>query len=148
MQAAVDAGKVEEVTKLVAGPTCEALSKAQKKKMIKQAEITQKKLQKGGGAAAAAAPKPAKAAGKAAPAGAAPTPTPALAAVPPSSGTTAGASERALTAELLACVDALGLPADAAAALRAHEATLAAAIAPHVAAMRNAAYAQGFAAAH
>ena len=147
MLAAVDAGKVEEVTKLVAGPTCEALSKAQKKKMIKQAEITQKKLQKGGGAAAAA-PKPAKAAGKAAPAGAAPTPTPALAAVPPSSGTTAGASERAITAELLACVDALGLPADAAAALRAHEATLAAAIAPHVAAMRNAAYAQGFAAAH
>ncbi len=147
MQAAVDAGKVEEVTKLVAGPTCEALSKAQKKKMIKQAENTQKKLQKGGGAAAAA-PKPAKAAGKAAPAGAAPTPTPALAAVPPSSGTTAGASERVLTAELLACVDALGLPADAAAALRAHEATLAAAIAPHVAAMRNAAYAQGFAAAH
>jgi hypothetical protein len=146
IQAAIDAGNVDEVTKLVASTPAE-LSKAQKKKCIKNAEIAAKKLAKGGGAAP---PKPAgdapPKAAKAKPGAAPPAPTAAgLPPVPTGGGQgLAGASEGELVAALLAHIEGLGLSADAVATLRANEAELASALSPIVAAQRNAAYTAGF----
>ena len=147
LQAAVDAGNADEVKKLAA--TVPNLSKAQQKKLIKQADITAKKLAKGGSAAASAKPaaaKPAAAAAK--PAAAKPAAAAAAAAPPPlpTGGGVASASERALVSDMLAAIAALELPADAMATLRSHEAELAAAIAPRLNALQNANYASGFAA--
>jgi hypothetical protein len=145
IQAAVDAGNVEETTKLLAKAP-EDMSKSLKKKLLKNAEIAAKKLAKGGGAAAAPS-KPAADAGKAAkqtPAAAAPTPPPA--APTGSSEGVVGDAERELVAELLACIEGLALPAEAMAKLRAHESDLGLAITPQLNAMRNLAYTAGFAA--
>ena len=54
--------------------------------------------------------------------------------------------EAQLVAAMLACAESLELPADALAKLQENTSTLALAIAPHVSAVRNAAYATGFAA--
>jgi hypothetical protein len=143
IQAAVDAGQVEEVNRLLTSTPVE-LSKSLKKKLIKNAEIAAKKLAKG------PAPVAPQAKGKVAtadddekPAGAR-VPT-----VPPSVPTGAsegviGAAEGAIVNELLAAIESFGLPSDAMATLREKETALGLAIAPQVSAMRNAAYAAGF----
>ena len=146
IQAAVDAGNVEETTKLLATAP-ESMSKALKKKLLKNAEIAAKKLAKGG---VPAAPKPAAAAKGAAPATdakpaaaskAAPAP---VAAVQRSDQGIAGSDELELVTALLASAEALGLADDAVAKLRDNTAALALSISPHVGALRNAAYSSGF----
>ena len=152
LQAASDGGDVDKVTELLAALNKDSpehgLSKSQQKKLLKDAQIAQKKLAKGGGAA----PKPQAAAGGGAAAASAqppPAPTPSVPAPPPPAPTgsgegLAGADERELVMELLAAIEGLGLPADAMAKLRSHEAHLASALSPSVSAMRNAAYTAGF----
>ena len=152
LQAAVDAGNVDQVTSLLAAAPPESFSKSLKKKLLKNAEIAAKKLAKGG---AAATPPPAAAAGAAAatpPAAAqkkaaAPAESASLAPRPPtqqSSGGVAGEIETELVAAMLACAESLALPEGAVAKLRGHTAALALSLAPQVSAMRNEAYALGF----
>mmetsp|Transcript_7841 Transcript_7841/g.15972 ORF Transcript_7841/g.15972 Transcript_7841/m.15972 type:complete len:160 (-) Transcript_7841:224-703(-) len=142
IQAAVDAGQVDEVKRLLTEVKTEDFSKSLQKKLIKNAEIAAKKLAKGGTAAAAAPTwgKAAKAKGESSmPAAPPPVPTGASA----GSGIT-GATEQALVDDLLACVESLSLPADAVATLQSHREALALALAPQVSALRNSAYAAGF----
>lgn len=150
IQAAVDAGNVEETTKLLAAAP-ESMSKALKKKLLKNAEIAAKKAAKGG-ATAPAAP----AAGKPAAAGAAAATSPApagkkavaAAAKPPPAPSSdlgvAGAKELELVAAMLSCAEHLNLPDGALANLQENSTALALALSPHVAAMRNQAYSAGF----
>ena len=143
IQAAVDAGQVEEVNRLLTSTPVE-LSKSLKKKLIKNAEIAAKKLAKG------PAPVAPQAKGKVAtadddekPSGArVPTVPPSV----PASEGVIGAAEGAIVNELLAAIESFGLPRDAMATLREKETALGLAIAPQVSAMRNAAYAAGFSA--
>ena len=153
LQAAIDAGKEDEVKDMLA-KVPDTWSKSLKKKLQKDAQITAKKIAKGGapakkpaeggaatGAAAAPASKPAAAG--------APGKATAAAAVPTggrvsSAGGVVGASERTLVSELLACAESLGLSGDAMAKLREGEAALALSIAPTVNAQRNEAYTLGY----
>ena len=151
--AAIDAGNVEEVTKLLAAAP-ETMSKAQKKKAQKNAEINAKKIAKGGvaavttkmAAASTASPPPVAASSATAPAAAAKKPAAAAAPVPTGAGmgVVAGAAELELVEAMLACAGTLALPADALAQLRDNAGTLALSIAPLVNAQRNDAYAMGF----
>lgn len=147
IQTAIDAGQVEEVRKLLADVKIEGMSKSLQKKLLKNAEIAAKKLAKGG-PAAAPAPKQGdagKAAQKAVGSQQLPAAPPPAVPVPTGGGSgTVGANEAALVEEFLACAAALSLPAEAVAQLQAHKATLATAISPQVAALRNKAYAAGF----
>ena len=145
IQAAVDAGQVEEVNRLLTSTSVE-LSKSLKKKLIKNAEIAAKKLAKGPTPVAPQAKVKVATADDDEKAADARVPT-----VPPSVPTGAsegviGAAEGAIVNELLAAIESLGLPRDAMATLREKETALGLAIAPQVSAMRNAAYAAGFSA--
>ena len=142
--ASVEAGDVELTTKLIAALPADTISKAQKKKLEKNAQIQQKKLAKGGGAAAAPAkPDAAPKAGKEAKAAAAKAPA---AAPPPSSaaGGVAGAAELEIISAMLDCAASLALPDEAVAKLRENATVLALSIAPGVSSLRNEAYATGF----
>ena len=139
--AAVEAGDVDLTAKLLAALPADAISKAQKKKMEKNAQIQQKKLAKGGGAAPA---KPADAAPKAAKAEKAAAKVATPAAPPPSKEGIAGATELELVNAMLERAALLALPDDAVAKLRENAAALALSISPGVTALRNEAYATGF----
>jgi hypothetical protein len=151
--AAVSAGDVELTTKLLASAP-ESMSKAQKKKLQKNAEIAAKKIAKGG--AAAPSPKPATADASSAGAAPAKEAAPAKAAAkvekakpPPPVPTgsdegVAGANELELVTALLATAESLGLAEDALAKLRGNQAMLALSLSPYVCALRNEAYATGF----
>ena len=148
VQRAIDEGLKDEVEKLLATPP-EGMSKALKKKLIKQAEINAKKLEKSAGKPAVAAPPPsAKKAAAAAAAAAAPGAAAAsqLPAAPPpaSSAMPVGASERAIVELLLERMQTLGLPAEAINSCREHQAALGLAIAPQLNTLRNEAYVTGF----
>ena len=149
IQAAIDAGDVQMTTKLLSS-ALESMSKSLKKKLIKNAEITAKKLASG---------KKPPANSTAAPAVSTDVPTtsqtpraklPCTLPPPPipssSAGGAVGSMESILITDLLACIDSLDLPDDAVSKLRAHEATLAMALQPRVNAIRNAAYTAGFSA--
>ena len=147
IQAAIDAGDVEMTTKLLTSAP-ESTSKSLKKKLIKNAEITAKKLASG---------KKPPASSTAALAVSTDVPTtsqtpraklPAMLPPPPipsgSDGGMVGSMESELITDLLACIDFLGLPDDAVSTLHAHKATLAMALQPRVNAIRNDAYTAGF----
>jgi hypothetical protein len=152
LQAAIDAGKEDEVKDMLA-KVPDTWSKSLKKKLQKDAQIAAKKIAKGG----APAKKPAE--GSAATGAAAPASKPAAAGAPgkataaaavPTGGRVSsaegvvGASERTLVSELLACAESLGLSGDAMTKLREGEAALALSIAPTVNALRNEAYTLGY----
>lgn len=133
--AAIEAGDAEQVKALLT-PAPEGLSKSVLKKLVKQAEINKKKLDQGKAVVAPQAPAAAKPA---------PSPPPA-AATPPAAAAGGGSAddESSLVAALLAQIETLGLPADTMATLQQQRTALADAIAPHVNAMRNRHYVQGF----
>ena len=145
--AAVEAGNVEEVSKLLAKAP-ESMSKNEKKKLEKTAQINAKKLAKGG-AVKPAAEKPA-AAGGAAPASPPTAPMKAMSIKPTgpppvsSEEGVAGAAEMELVAAMLGRAESLSLPAEALATLRENMAALALAVSPAVNALRNDAYTTGF----
>ncbi|KAL1519962.1 hypothetical protein AB1Y20_023448 [Prymnesium parvum] len=139
VQAAVDAGRKDEVEKLLATPP-EGMSKSQKKTLLKQAEINAKKLEK---AAAKPSAAPAPSAKKAAAAGAAASPAAAVV-VPAAAGTPVGAAEGAVVELLLLRMESLGLPADAIRSCREQHGALSLAIAPQLNVLRNEAYVAGF----
>ena len=148
VQRAVDAGQKDEVEKLLANPP-EGMSKALKKKLIKQAEINAKKMEKSAAKPAAPAPAPsAKKAAAAAAAAAAPGAAAAsqLPAAPPpaASSMPVGASELAIVELLLERMQTLGLPTEAISSCREHQAALGLAIAPQLNTLRNEAYVTGF----
>ncbi len=142
IQAAVDAGKIDELNKLLGAAPAE-MSKSLKKKLIKNAEIAAKKLAKG---PAPAAPPKAPATEKLAKHTGDQVPTAPPSVPTGSSDGVVGTAEGAIVAELLAAIESLGLPADTVATLRENETALGQAIAPQVSAMRNTAYAAGFSA--
>ena len=122
------------------------MSKSLQKKLIKDAQIAQKKLAKGGGAAAAntqssgaqrstESTKATKGASL---------PSPPLPAPTGSSEGIAGSNENELVSDFIAALEALGVAQDAVNAVRAHQGALAVAISPSVNAMRNDAYTAGF----
>jgi len=132
--AAIEAGDAEQVKALLT-PAPEGLSKSVLKKLVKQAEINKKKLDQGKAVVAPQAPAAAKPA---------PSPPPAAATPPVAAAGGGSADNESLVAALLAQIETLGLPADAMATLQQQRTALADAIAPHVNAMRNRHYVQGF----
>ena len=132
--AAIEAGDAEQVKALLT-PAPEGLSKSVLKKLVKQAEINKKKLDQGKAVVAPQAPEAAKPA---------PSPPPAAATPPVAAAGGGSADNESLVAALLAQIETLGLPADAMATLQQQRTALADAIAPHVNAMRNRHYVQGF----
>ena len=133
----MDTGKKEEVEELLKTAP-EAMSKAQKKKLLKQAEINLKKLEKQSNAKPAAAPSAKKSAAAEKAASSAP-----AAAAAPSSGV-AGKAETAIVDLLLARMQAMGLPAEALDLCRERRGDLSVAIVPALNALRNDAYTTGF----
>jgi hypothetical protein len=125
------------------------------KKLVKQAEVNGKKLSQGKPVAAQAAQassqptaaamttasnEPPAATMTAAPAAARPS-------APAGASTMGGVSNvdsDAIVADIVACIEALGLPAEALATLQSRQGLLSDSISPRLNAMRNRAYAQGF----
>ena len=147
LQAAIDAGKEDEVKDMLA-KVPETWSKSLKKKLQKDAQIAAKKIAKGGApapkpAAEKPASKPAATGGPKA-AGVAATPDVLPTGAASSAEGVVGSSERKLVAELLACAESLGLSADALTKLREGQEALGLAIAPTVNALRNEAYTLGY----
>ena len=144
IQAAVDAGNVEAVTKLLESAPAD-MSKALKKKLLKNADIMAKKIAKGGGSAP-----PSKPQGKPAASGEAPPKGSTMPTAPPPPAPTGtgegvvGAAEMGIVADLMQTIESLGLSEDAMAKLRANQASLGLAISPQVSALRNHAYTAGF----
>jgi hypothetical protein len=154
VQDAINAGQSAEVVSLLT-PLPEGMSKALMKKLVKQAEVNGKKLNQGKVVAAQAAqpssvPTEAAttaelseltaAATTAAPAAA----RPSAAAVASAVGGVGDNDSDAIVADIVACVEALGLPAEALVTLQSRHKVLSELISPRLNAMRNRAYAQGF----
>lgn len=153
VQAAINAGQAAEVVILLT-PLPEGMSKALMKKLVKQAEVNGKKLSQGKtvvAQAAQASSEPTAAAPTAAPSKptVAVTAAPAAArplapAVAPAMSGVGDIDSDAIVADIVACIEGLGLPAEAIATLHGRQGVLSNTISPRLNAMRNRAYAQGF----
>ena len=150
LQLASNSGDVDKVTEMLLAFNKEqpdhGMSKSLQKKLIKDAQIAQKKLSKAGGEWASN-PKNAGAYDRAVaasePAGRILPPPPPPAPTGSREGI-AGSSECELVAEFIAALEAFGLTQEAMETVRAHQGALAIAISPTVNAMRNDAYTAGF----
>lgn len=139
LQAAVDAGQKEVVEELLKSAP-EGMSKTQMKKLLKNAEINLKKLEKQAAKGSKPAPQPSakKIAAAADVAAAATAPPP----VAPSGGVVSKA-EAAIVELLLERMQRMGL-SDAVSACRERQGDLSLAVAPALNALRNEAYTAGF----
>ena len=141
IQAAVDAGRKEEVEELLKTAP-EAMSKAQKKKLLKNAEIAAKKLEKQASKPTnTSQPAPSAKQPKSDVSSATSAPAPASGAQ--GSGVM-GKAESTLVEVMLARLEALGLPSDALELCRQQKDALGLALVPHVNTLLNQAYTEGF----